>query len=83
MPSRDVYAATRLAEASWRRDNNSKLVISSPVYATIFHLKTFACLLIYNVVIFRLKKDNLPVQGIFVKLAHAKLCLCTKLQSVA
>ena len=29
MPSRDVNAATRLAEASWRRDKIGKRTISS------------------------------------------------------
>ena len=30
MPSRDVDAATRLAEASWRRDYNMKMMVIQP-----------------------------------------------------
>ena len=32
MPSRDVNAATRLAEASWRRDKTLNQVNMSPVF---------------------------------------------------
>ena len=31
MPSRDVNAATRLAEASWRRDNVSMRLMSAAI----------------------------------------------------
>ena len=38
MPSRDVNAATRLAEASWRRDKNIKIA-SSLITEELSYLK--------------------------------------------
>ena len=36
MPSRDVNAATRLAEASWRRDNDINIMFKVYVLRNIF-----------------------------------------------